>query len=182
MKKSKFTFLNIRDIWMEDSKEVLENLFGVSIDKIEATLPINWGDDAQSEDIKRYEALKNILSKKLTLELFFENFSNPSLVFKNHKNETALAAKFPKLIGWELERAQVNNERVDGTIKEVLELGVRFSVEMEIEDIDLDDIYSNSDEVIEQMQECSHMANWDIPGVVFTDDDPTWPEYEACLI
>ena len=145
-------------------------------------LPINWGEEAEDDDLGKYAIIKNLFSKHIVLEICFDNFTNPSLVFPDHANIVSTTDKFPKLINWEIERASIQNEMIDGSYKEVLSLGVQFSVELEISDVDIENIYDNSDDVVEQLNNCNHMAFWSISNVVFTEEDSTYPELQAEIL
>ena len=161
------------EIEPDSMKDLLNILKVKSLEELESLIP-DGPRDASNE--ASYEKVEQIFLPNINIELFWANFNDPGIIFKDRDTEDCIYQQASELKDgfkknsidylalWDGE--DENNKSLEITLSTQCELEI-------VEDINIENDEEIDEEIEEELNECSHMFTFQLANLE-EDEDEEW--------
>ena len=174
IKQFKFSTTQTYDLETAAIDSFLEALKYESLEELESLIP-DGPRDASNET--SYQKAEQVLLPLVNVELFWDNFNDPGIIFKNHEavlqkgatpTEPFRTISIDYLALWDGESENSKSLEITLSAVAALELVDGLNIEIYLNDDDEEEI---DEEIKEELDECSNMFNFSLEGVDIEDED-----------
>ncbi|MDC3019509.1 hypothetical protein OAZ97_00320 [Prochlorococcus sp. AH-736-E15] len=173
LKKFQFERTITYEIDPDSMKDLIDTLKIKSIEELESLIP-DGPREASNE--ASYKKVEQIFLPNINVELFWANFNDPGIIFKDRDNEDFIGGKASESKG-EFKKNSISYLALwDGEDENNKSLEITLSTQCEleiVEDLDIENDEEIDQEIEEELYECSHMFTFQLANLE-EDEDEEW--------
>ena len=173
LKKFQFERTITYEIEPDSMEDLLNSLKIKSIEELESLIPD--GPRGASNEAS-YKKAEQIFLPNITVELFWANFNDPGIIFKDRDSEDCIYQKASESKGG-FKKNSINYLALwDGEDENNKSLEITLSAQCEleiVEDLNIEIDEEIEEEIEEELNECSHMFTFQLANLE-EDEDEIW--------